>query len=93
MAQPARTPDDQSPTAGSHEPHPDGLVQRIESAVRHETVRYQQHWTVRLVRTYLDDDADGLAPMIAFAAMFSLMQIHRNPPTPVTHSAKIRIRR
>ncbi len=37
--------------------------------------RYRHFWMVVLVRNYLDDDADGLASIIAFAAMFSLMPI------------------
>jgi membrane protein len=37
--------------------------------------RYRQSWPVTLVRNYLNDDADGLASVIAFAAMFSLMPI------------------
>jgi membrane protein len=36
---------------------------------------YEGHWTVTLVRNYLDDDADGLASIIAFAGMFSMMPI------------------
>jgi membrane protein len=42
-----------------------------ERAVR----RYRRSWAVVLARNYLDDDADGLASIIAFAAMFSLMPI------------------
>jgi membrane protein len=37
--------------------------------------RYRHSWMVNLVRNYLDDDADGLASIIAFATMFSLMPI------------------
>jgi len=37
--------------------------------------RYRHSWMVTLVRNYLDDDADGLASIIAFATMFSLMPI------------------
>jgi membrane protein len=43
--------------------------------VRRTFDRYRDHWGVALVRNYLDDDADGLASIIAFAAMFSLMPI------------------
>ena len=37
--------------------------------------RYRDHWTMSLVRNYLEDDADGLAAGIAFGALFSLMPI------------------
>jgi membrane protein len=37
--------------------------------------RHRHFWAVVLVRNYLDDDADGLASIIAFAAIFSLMPI------------------
>ncbi|HEX5165293.1 MAG TPA: YihY/virulence factor BrkB family protein [Thermomicrobiales bacterium] len=43
--------------------------------VTHALHRYRQSWAVTLVRNYLDDDADGLASIIAFAAMFSMMPI------------------
>lgn len=32
-------------------------------------------WAVAIARNYVDDDADGLASMIAFAALFSLMPV------------------
>src|SRR5262245_53499838 len=45
--------------------------QQVEPVVE----RGQQHWVGRLVNNYLEDDADGLASMLAYAALFSLMPI------------------
>jgi membrane protein len=52
-----------------------GLIGRARSAKHRATRRGQQHWAGRLVRNYLEDDADGLASMLAYAAMFSLLPI------------------
>lgn len=37
--------------------------------------RFHLSWILVLAHNYLDDDADGMAVMIAFAAMFSLLPI------------------
>lgn len=50
-------------------------IHEIQDRAQRTYSRYEAHWTGRLVRNYLDDDADGLASILAFAAMFSLMPI------------------
>jgi membrane protein len=53
-------------------------IERVEQQVEHveqRLSRYRRHWAVVMTRNYLADDADGLASIIAFAAMFSLMPI------------------